>query len=425
MHTSALMGEHIQDARSYGWDVPENVEFSWETLRDNVADHIGSLNFGYRVQLGDHKVDYKNMFAKFVDEHTVEGTKFSKKGKVKKQEQSTARRFLIAVGGRPSAGSFPGADLCVSSDDIFQLDHNPGKVLCVGASYVSLECAGFMNGVGCDTTVMIRSIPLRGFDQQMAQMITCTMADHGVKFLQPAVPDEVVQTDDGRLQVTYTVDGQQQSDVFDTVMLAIGRQAITEPLNLEAAGVITDNKGKIPCVNEQTNVPHIYAVGDVVTGCPELTPVAIQAGKLLSARLFSKSTKMMNYENIATAVFTPVEYGSCGLSEEDAIDRYGFENIEVYHQFFKPLEYSLPHRGDNECYCKVIVDLQDDERILGIHLLSPNAGEAIQAYGLLLSKQCTKEDLDDLIGIHPTIAEEFTTMRITKSSGETPEKSGC
>ena len=224
----------------------------------------------------------------------------------------------------------------------------------VGASYVALECAGFLRGVGLDTTVMMRSIPLRGFDQQMAGQVKTYMEEHGTKFIEGAVPASVEKLESGRKKVTWTLkDGSTASDEFDTVMFAVGRDAGTSGMGLEAAGVEVNANKKVTTKNEQTNVPHIYAVGDVIDGAKldppsettELTPVAIQAGKLLAARLYGEGTATMDYALVPPTVYTPLEYGACGLAEEVAVAQYGEKNVEVFHSYYKPLEWTAPRPG--------------------------------------------------------------------------------
>jgi len=355
-----------------------------------------------------------------------------KKGK---ETRITADTFVIAPGGRPRYPDIPGAkEHCITSDDIFSLKTPPGKTLVVGASYVALECAGFIHGVGFDTTVMMRSIPLRGFDQQMAGQVKNYMAEHGTKFIEGAVPAAVEKLDSGRKKVTWTLkDGTTASDEFDTVMFAVGRDACTSGMGLEAAGVTVNANHKITTKNEQTNVPHIYAIGDVIDGAKleppsdttELTPVAIQAGKLLAARLYGESTATMDYSLVPTTVYTPLEYGACGLPEEVAIETYGEANIEVFHSYYKPLEWTVPHRGDNACYAKLVCHIGENMRVLGLHICGPNSGEITQGFALGMKLGATKADFDNTVGIHPTTAEEFTTLTTTKRSGESAEKSGC
>jgi len=270
-----------------------------------------------------------------------------------KKTLRTAENFLISVGGRPNYPDTPGVrECCITSDDIFSLDHPPGKTLVVGASYIALECAGFLKAFGFDVTVMVRSILLRGFDQQIAKMIGIHMQEQGIQFIFEQIPTEYKKLDSGKILATWNGG----SDEFDTVLLAIGRYPDLEKVNLAATGVAVNPKsGKIIAKNEQTNVEHIYALGDCLDGVPELTPSAIQAGRLLARRLYGGGTKLMDYHNIATTVFTPLEYGVVGLSEETAIDRYGEANIEVYHVHWKPLAWAIVEKEEETLpYVKII-----------------------------------------------------------------------
>jgi thioredoxin reductase (NADPH) len=421
MHTAALMGEHVnEDAKAFGWTA-EGVKHDWETMVQAVNDHVRSLNFGYRVQLREKGITYKNALGKITGPHTVELT--TKKGK---KSTVTGRRIVIAVGGRPTMPDMPGVEHALSSDDLFSLATPPGKTLVVGASYVALECAGFMSGLGYDVSVAVRSVVLRGFDREMATDVVNGLKEHGTNLLMKVSPLSIEKNDEGRLAVTLkdNESGETRVEVFDTVFMATGRAADTSKLGLDSVGVKTDAKGKIVCVNEQTSVPHIYAIGDVVAGVPELTPVAIQSGKLLARRLFGDDTTAMNYDKVATTVFTPIEYGAIGLTEEDARAKYGEERVDVYHSVWDPLEWTVPHKSVR-AHAKVIVDLEDDERVLGMHYFGPNAGEIIQGYAVAVLMGATYRDLADTVGIHPTVSEEFTTMTARKSAGDDPAKSGC
>ena len=434
MHQASLLGEGMHDAKSYGWEVAEQTKHNWETMVTNVQMHIKSLNFGSRSDLMTEGVKYYNAYATFTDANTV--TAVDKKGKT---HTLTADKFVVATGGRPRYPDIPGAkEHCITSDDVFAMKTPPGKTLVVGASYVALECAGFINGVGFDTTVMMRSIPLRGFDQQMAGHIKTYMEETAkIKFLEGAVPTAVELTDGGRKKVTWQLkDGTTASDEYDTVLLAIGRNVCTDAIGLDAAGVkVNPRSGKVPVSStEQTNVPHIYALGDIIDGealdppsaLTELTPVAIQAGRLLASRLFVDGFEgKMDYGLVPTTVYTPIEYGSCGLAEEDAIAKLGEKNVEVYHSYFKPLEWTVPHRGDNACYAKIICDLTDSERVIGLHVCGPNAGEMTQGFAVAMRCGATKADFTNTVGIHPTTAEEFCILSVSKRSGDSAEKAGC
>jgi thioredoxin reductase (NADPH) len=331
MHYAAICAEIRKDQELQGWKPDMGQKHDWGTMVKNVQTHIKSLNWGYKSDLIKLKAKYYNSYATFVDAHTL--SLDNGKGKV---EQVTADKIVIAVGGRPSYPGIPGdKEFGITSDDLFSLKESPGKTLVVGASYVALECAGFLTALGYDTTVMVRSILLRGFDQDMARRIGKHMENHHTKFINEAVPAKLEKPDPaGKILVTYKVGDEEKQEEFDTVLFAIGRYALTQNLNLAAAGLVAEKNGKFKVVNEQTNVENIYAIGDVVDGVMELTPSAIKAGALLSKRLFEGGSEQMDYTNIPTTVFTPLEYGCCGLSEVDAKEKYGAENIDTYHTVF-------------------------------------------------------------------------------------------
>ena len=434
MHNAALLSEgYVKDQPHYGIGVTSEMEEqwmgmsqdndhsspqSWETLKNNVQNHIRGLNFKYRVDLREKEVTYLNQLGSFINEHTVET--IDKKGA---KGSITFSRCLIAVGGRPTPISCEGGELAVSSDDIFSLDTDPGKVLCVGASYISLECAGFLRGIGKDVTVAVRSILLRGFDRECADLIGGHMKSEGVKFREGVVPTKLEKVDGGKIKVTFS---NGESDEYDTVLGAIGRSGDTGKLGLDKVGIqVNPKNSKIAAKYEQTSTPNIYVIGDVMDGCPELTPVAIHAGKALARRLFGGSTLPMDYRNICTTVFTPLEYGTVGYSEDDAIAEFGKENLDIYHKYFVPLEWSIsPSRGEHQGFCKAIVD-KHTGKVLGLHYLGPNAGEVMQGFGTAMKLGCTFEDIIETVGIHPTTAEEFTTLSITKESGEDAAAAGC
>jgi len=418
MHNAALIGSIIgEDAKPFGFNVDQKGH-SWADMRESVQNHIRGLNFNYRVTLREKEVTYLNKLGKFVDAHTLQLT--DKKGK---ESTVTASRFIIAVGGRPSPLDCEGGELAISSDDVFSLENPPGKTLCVGASYISLECAGFLAGIGTDTTVAVRSILLRGFDREIADKIGAHMEDHGVKFKKGVVPNKLEKTADGKINVTFS-DG--SSEVYDTVLAAIGRYADTAKLGLENIGVAPKaNNGKIPCVLDQTTQPNVYAIGDVMDGCPELTPVAIQAGKLLARRLFNSEKTVMDYRNVCTTVFTPLEYGCVGYNEDDAKKEFGDDNVDVFHSNFIPLEWSLSeHRAKHPAFAKIVV-AKDTNNVLGIHFLGPHAGEVTQGFGVAIKKGITMDDLLNTVGIHPTSAEVLTDLTVSKSSGESADAKGC
>uniref|UniRef100_A0A2K5N4N6 Thioredoxin reductase 2 n=1 Tax=Cercocebus atys TaxID=9531 RepID=A0A2K5N4N6_CERAT len=394
MHQAALLGGLIQDAPHYGWEVAQPVPHDWRKMAEAVQNHVKSLNWGHRVQLQDRKVKYFNIKASFVDEHTVCGV-----AKGGKEILLSADHIIIATGGRPRYPMhIEGAlEYGITSDDIFWLKESPGKTLVVGASYVALECAGFLTGIGLDTTVMIRSIPLRGFDQQMSSMVIEHMASHGTQFLRGCAPSRVRRLPDGHLQVTWEdcTTGKEDTGTFDTVLWAIGRVPDTRSLNLEKAGVDTspDTQKILVDSREGTSVPHIYAIGDVV--------------------------------EVPTTVFTPLEYGCVGLSEEEAVARHGQEHVEVYHAHYKPLEFTVAGRDASQCYVKMVCLREPPQLVLGLHFLGPNAGEVTQGFALGIKCGASYAQVMRTVGIHPTCSEEVVKLRISKRSGLDPTVTGC
>uniref|UniRef100_A0A8C3V2F3 Thioredoxin reductase 3 n=1 Tax=Catharus ustulatus TaxID=91951 RepID=A0A8C3V2F3_CATUS len=394
MHQAALLGQALQDSRKFGWQYEEQVKHNWEVMVEAVQNYIGSLNWGYRVSLREKSVTYLNSYGEFVEPHKIKAT--NRKGQV---TYHTAETFVLATGERPRYLGIPGdKEFCITSDDLFSLPYCPGKTLVVGASYVALECAGFLAGLGLDVTVMVRSILLRGFDQEMAEKVGAYMETHGTE--------------------------ENLTLYFSCIKLL---HLILGNIGLQTIGVkINEKNGKVPVNDEeQTNVPYVYAIGDILDGKLELTPVAIQAGRLLAQRLYGGSSKKCDYINVPTTVFTPLEYGSCGYPEEKAIEEYGKQNLEVYHTLFWPLEWTVPGRDNNTCYAKIICNKQDNNRVIGLHILGPNAGEVTQGFAAAIKCGLTKELLDETIGIHPTCAEVFTTMDITKASGQDITQKGC
>lgn len=315
MHTAALHGEHAEHAKAYGWNFGMGTH-DWATMRQNVQDHIKGLNFGYRVQLREKGVQYLNKLGKFIDAHTLEVT--DKKGNV---STITGRRFVVAVGGRPSPLSCPGGELAISSDDLFSLDESPGKTCVIGAGYVALECAGFISGLKQgEVTVAVRSIPLRGFDTDVVDYCVEALKANGTGFKMGVTPSSIEKLPSGMLKVTLS-DG--SSDEYKTVLAATGRRADTQALGLDTLVDVNPKNGKIVCSNEQTSVPHIYAVGDVVDNAPELTPVAIQAGRLLAHRLFGDSTQVRTHNFTLLLSFFLPTCVSCYFRAEAGED--GFE----------------------------------------------------------------------------------------------------
>lgn len=437
-HQAGIVGHALKhDAYYYGWlqkdcekcPNPDDYKHSWSKCRELIQEHIKSLNAGYLKGFEDVKVQYINAHGKLMDPHTVKCcTTDCTQCTTCNCETVSARRIIVATGGRPKTDDLPGKELCITSDDLFSLDEAPGRTLVIGASYIALECAGFLTALGQETVVMARSMFLRGFDRDMATRIVDNMITEGTFFVEGFSPVRF-EKEGEKIRAFYKSNrkedkGAVYSDVFDTVLMAIGRVPNTGNLGLEECGIKIAPSGKIYHYNERTTVDHIYTLGDVGEPSIELTPVAIKQGLLLANRLYNGGDSTFDFDFCPTTVFTPVEYGVIGISEEKAIEVFGDENIEVFHSEFTPLEFAVP-RTKYRCYCKLIVNYRDNQRVVGFHYLGPNAGEVTQGFAAAFRAGLKKKDWDALIGIHPTTAEEMVTLRRTKKSGLDPKKTGC
>lgn len=424
MHFAASSGHLRADMQEMGWSIDMTQEHDWDKMITNVNAHVKSLNWGYKKALIKSGVKVFPFLATLKDTHTI-----SLKNAKGEEKTETARNIIIAVGGRPTYLDIPGSkEFCITSDDLFWLKKAPGKTMVIGAGYIAMECGGFMKGMGHDTYVMVRSTPLRNFDQDMIGRIVEDMTDHGVNFVMNSVPTKFEKAEDGRIKVTWIKSDTKEecSDHFDTVLQAIGRYADSNQLGLDAAGVKHEYGKIVTTKDNKTTADNIYAIGDVIKGSPELTPVAIKEGLFLVDRLYAGGNKYVNYDMIPTTIFTPLEYSCMGLAEDKAIQKYGEENIEVYHTAFKPLEWNfLKSHKDNLCYCKLIVDKSQNEKIVGFHFAGPNAGEVLQGFAVAIGAGMTKQAFDDTIGIHPTVAEELVTLTVKKSENANAVKEGC
>ena len=436
-HYAALSGEAVQDAGTLGWAVPHGaelgehvkVEHNWPQLVQKVTSYIRKLNFSYKNGLRSSKVEYINAWASLApgNAHEVQYAMSDSD-----RRSVSAKYVLVATGGRPTyPEDLPNVkELCVTSDDLFTLKKNPGKTLVLGGGYIAMECAGFLTGLGLEVTVAVRSRPLRAFDDQVAEKIVNVMTELGTNFRVGVVPtalDRVAES--GKIKVVFS-DGSVEE--FDTVLLATGRTPQTAGLNLPAESVAASGKVKVD--REMTMAEDVFAIGDIVEGRPELTPVAIKDGELLARRLFGSGRKqyLEKPEYVPTTVFTPIEYGCVGYSEGEAVRQFGAENVESYLFEWQTLEKSAVHRpkaekvreneGDLEQsghnFCKLVVRKDNEEELVGFHYVGPHAGEVTQGFAVAMRLGAKKHDLDMTVGIHPTDAEAIVGMTVTKSSGE-------
>lgn len=414
MHFAALTGELRHDQEHCGWEVDLSAQHDWSAMISNVNNHIRSLNWGYKTQLMKEEVKYYNALASIEDAHTVKLIDT----KTKEPTYVTAEHICIAVGGRPQYLDIPNCkELCISSDDLFWLKKPPGRSLIIGAGYIALECGGFLRGMGRDVDILVRSRPLRGFDSEMVDKVIKYMEYTGIQFL-TGTPISFDKEGEGvKVGMKVTDDGKEveKFEVYDNVLVAIGRYPDIGGLNLEKVGVELAPNGKIKVNNRyQTSVDSIYALGDVCSIGLELTPVAIKEGHYLVDGLFKDEWREIDYKTVCTTVFTPLEYSVCGLNERDAIKLHGEDDIEVYTSGFKPTEWAFdPNKPKDVCMTKAIVQ-KSTRKVVGLHYTGLQAGEVMQGYGVAMRLGLTFEDFVDTVAVHPTGAEEIVTLKTKK-----------
>ena len=387
--------EKIEEARGFGL-TGEITGFDWPTLRDNKTQEIERLNGIYGNLLQNAGVTLINGTASITDSHTV----------VVGDQSYTAEKILIATGGWPFKPDVPGADLAITSNEAFYLETFPKRVVVVGGGYIAVEFAGIFNGLGSNVDLLYRGEQvLRGFDNGVRDFAAEQIAAKGINVRTNTDIKSIEKNAKGEL-VCALNNG--ESIVVDCVMYATGRRPMTDGLNLEELGVETRPNGTI-VANErfQTSVESIYALGDVI-GTPALTPVALAQGMKLVAQWFDGDTTPMDYSNIATAVFCQPNIATVGLSEEQASEQFG-DDLAVYESSFRPMKHTisgLPERA----YMKLLVQISTD-KVLGIHMVGADSGEIMQGLAVAVKAGATKAVFDQTIGIHPTAAEEFVTMR--------------
>jgi glutathione reductase (NADPH) len=381
------------DAEGYGWRLPR-PDFDWTALRAAKDREISRLNGVYAKLLGEAGVQLVEGRAMIRDAHTVEvaGRRLS------------AEHLLLATGGRAVKPDIPGAELGITSDEAFHLAALPRRALLVGGGYIAVEFASIFSGLGVDTTLVYRgSRLLRGFDEDVAATLTAELQRQGVRLLPGESPAGVTR-EHGGLRLALASGGELDTDL---VMFATGRRPNVGGLGLEAAGVVLSDRGAIT-VDEhyRSAVPSVHAVGDVI-GRVQLTPVAIAEGAALARTLFGGRPTTVDYGNIPTAVFSHPHVGTVGLAEDAARRRYS--DVKVYRSQFRPLKATLS--GDaGKVFIKLVVDGASD-RVVGAHMVGAEAGEIIQGLAVAMKCGATKAQFDATIGIHPTVAEEFVTLR--------------
>ncbi len=390
---ASQFGKGFEDARGFGWKA-KKPRFDWATLRDNKKTEISRLNAIYRNLLAGVEADLIDGRARIVDAHTVA---------VGEREYST-ERILIATGGWPHIPEFPGSEHAITSNEIFDLDRQPRHITIVGGGYIAVEFAGIFNGIGSQVTQLYRGpLFLRGFDEDIRAHAAQEIRKSGID-LRLEINVERIEAGADGLQV-YLTDG--SSLDTDIVLYATGRRPHLQGLGLENVDVQLTGSGYIAVDEDyRTSEASIFALGDV-TGGMELTPVALAEGMAFARREFGDMQRPVDYDFIPSAVFCQPNIGTVGFTEEQAREHFG--EIELYKSIFRPMKHTISGR-DEKTFMKLIVDRASD-RVVGVHMMGPDAGEIIQGIAIALRAGATKAVFDSTIGIHPTAAEEFVTMR--------------
>ena len=392
----AHFAEDLKDARCFGWNVPDQCEFDWSVLRDNVLKDVDRLNGLYTQTLENHGVEIIPQRATVSGPHEVtlaDGTK------------KTARYILVCTGARPHIPGCPGHELGITSNEAFHLEAVPKRILISGAGYIANEFAGIFNEFGARVTLINRSDQLlRGYDESMRDRLLQISVTKGIEFRFNANFQGIRKNDDGSLTVSMT----NHDDIeVDCVMFATGRLPNTEGLGLEAVGVELTERGAVK-VDEwsKSTVDSIYAVGDV-TDRIQLTPVAIREGQAFADTVFGNKPTRVDYSCVPNAVFSHPPIAGVGMTEGEARNKLG--TVKVYQSDFRPMKNVLAGRNERSLY-KIVCD-GTDERIVGIHMISPDAPEIMQAAAIAVKAGLTKADFDATVAIHPTMAEELVLMR--------------
>jgi glutathione reductase (NADPH) len=384
---------HMRDAAAYGWDVKVGA-FDWAAFRGKLDDGLDQLEDAYRSNLDRSGVTVFDTRATITDPHTValaDGTRI------------TAKHILVATGGWPMVPDFPGSDMAMTSNEVFKLEAQPESILIVGGGYIACEFAGIFNGLGTKVTQYYRGAQvLRGFDDEARGHVADAMQARGIELHLGCNVMEMHKVEGGiRVKATNG-----SEEVYSKVLFATGRNANTAGLGLKEVGVTLKRNGAIAVDDySQTNIPSIYAVGDV-TDRVNLTPVAIREGHAFADTVFGGTPRTTDHDLIPSAVFTQPELGTVGLSEEDARDA---GPIEIYAAAFRPMQ--AVFAGHQERVLMKMIVCADTRKVLGVHLVGDHAGELIQLVGVAVKMGATKEDFDRTVAVHPTMSEELVIMK--------------
>jgi len=396
----SLYREQLEAAPSFGVEIKE-ARIDAGVLLANVRQEVDRLNALHIEFLAKAGVELVSGWARFSGPKSVV---VSAAGGNQATMELEASRILIAVGGQPQRPDIPGAELAWVSDDMFLQSSFPERVVVVGAGFIACEFACILHGLGVQVTQLVRGDHLlRGFDRELSAAVQDGMEEKGIEIRFSESP-AALEGQPGELGVVT-----QSGERFDcgAVLLATGRSPLLDGLNLDAAGVTLDGR-RIPVdANQATNIPHIFAVGDV-TDRINLTPVAVDEGRAFSDTVFGNKPRQVNHELVASAVFSQPELATVGLNEEQAIERYGEQQVKVYRARFRSMAQALPKRGPR-CLLKLVVETKTD-KVVGCHMVGEHAAEIIQMAAIAVGMGATKADFDRTMALHPTVSEEFVTM---------------
>jgi len=391
----AHFAEDLEDAKHFGWDIP-HCTFDWITLRDNVLNDVNRLNGIYTQTLENAGVTIYHERATITGPHEIT---------LASGEKKTAAKILVATGARPHIPSCPGHELGITSNEAFHLDAIPRRILIAGAGYIANEFAGIFHQFGSKVTLINRSDQLlRGYDESLRDRLLQISIMKGIDFRFHAEFQGIEKTEEGCLRVSMT--GHEPIDV-DCVLFATGRVPNVENLGLEAVGVELDDKNAVRVdENSKSSVDHIYAIGDV-TNRVQLTPVAIREGQAFADTVFGDKPHTVDYSCIPSAVFSHPPLASVGMTEAEARAKLG--DVAVYESDFRPMKHVVAHRNERSLY-KMICELHTG-RVVGIHMIGPDAPEIMQAAAVAVKAGLTKDDFDATVAIHPTMAEELVLLK--------------
>jgi glutathione reductase (NADPH) len=391
----------LKTAKGYGWNV-EGAKFDWKSFLHDKDVEIARLSGIYVTNLQKAGAHLLHGRAQIVDAHTVEV--LPKEGS-KDGGTYTAKKILIATGGRPVKPDFPGAEFGITSDEAFHIPALPKSILIVGGGYIAVEFAGIFNGLGVETTLLYRGANiLRGFDDDVRSHLADELEKRGIKVVLGCSHKTIEKADDGTLVSTLTNDLTFETEA---VMFATGREPYVQGLGLEKAGVKLNERGAIAVdKHSRTNVEGVWAVGDV-TDRINLTPVAIREGAAFAQTEFYDNPTTFDHDMVASAVFSQPPVGAVGMSEAEA--RQAFGKVDIYRSVFRPMKVTF-YGGQERCLIKLVVK-PDDQKVVGVHVVGPDSPEIIQMAAIAVKMGVTKPQWDSTCAVHPTLAEELVTMR--------------